>query len=169
VLQTLTMIQRRAGDSQAVAGLARSQERELRAWLQGKSRVGADSTLAGALEAAAAEVEDAHGVTVEVVVVGDSPLDERTEAVVAATREALVNAAKFARNAPISLYAEVSGERVQAFVRDRGPGFDPDAVEADRHGLRESIVGRMERNGGRAMVHTNGAGTEIELVLERPS
>jgi signal transduction histidine kinase len=169
VLQTLTLIQRRARDSQAVMGLARSQERELRSWLQGKSRAGADSTLAGALEAAAAEVEDAHGVTVEAVVVGDCPLDEHTEAVVGAAREALVNAAKFARNAPISLYAEVSGERVQAFVRDRGPGFDPGAVEADRHGLRESIVGRMERNGGRAAVHTNGDGTEIELVLERAS
>jgi signal transduction histidine kinase len=169
VLQTLTLIQRRAGDSQAVAGLARSQERELRAWLHGKSRAGADSTLAGALEAAAAEVEDAHGVTVETVVVGDCPLDERTEAVVGAAREALVNAAKFARNAPISLYAEVGGERVEAFVRDRGPGFDPDAVDADRHGLRESIIGRMERSGGRAAVHTNGAGTEIELVLERPA
>jgi phage shock protein PspC (stress-responsive transcriptional regulator) len=166
VLQTLTLIQRRAGDAQTVAGLARSQERELRAWLQGKSRPGADLSLAGALEAAAAEVEDAHGVTVEAVVVGDCALDERTEAVVGAAREALVNAAKFARGAPISLYAEVSDGRVQAFVRDRGPGFDPGAVPADRHGLRESILGRMERSGGRALVHANGNGTEIELVLE---
>ena len=150
VLQTLTLIQRRAGDPQAVAGLARSQERELRAWLQGKSHMDGELSLAGALEAAAAEVEDAHGATVEVVVVGDCPLDERTEAVVGAAREALVNAAKFAGSTPISLYAEVSGGRVQAFVRDRGPGFDPHAVPADRHGLRESILGRMERSGGHA-------------------
>jgi signal transduction histidine kinase len=167
VLQTLTLIQRRAGDPQTVAGLARSQERELRAWLQGKSDADGDLTLAGALEAAAADVEDAHGVTVEVVVVGDCALDERTEAVVGAAREALVNAAKFAAAAPISLYAEVSGDRVQAFVRDRGPGFDPQVVPADRHGLRESILGRMERNGGHAAVHANGSGTEIELTLER--
>jgi signal transduction histidine kinase len=169
VLQTLTMIQRRAQDPQAVAGLARSQERELRAWLQGKSRAGTELTLAGALEAAAAEVEDAHGITVEAVVVGDCPLDERTEAVVGAAREALVNAAKFAGDGPISLYAEVNDGRVQAFVKDRGPGFDPESVPPDRHGVRESIVGRMERSGGRAVVHANGAGTEIELVLERGS
>jgi phage shock protein PspC (stress-responsive transcriptional regulator) len=167
VLQTLTLIQRRSGDPQTVAGLARSQERELRAWLQGKSRTDGELSLAGALEAAAAEVEDAHGVTVEVVVVGDCPLDERTEAVVGAAREALVNAAKFAGSTPISLYAEVSGDRVQAFVRDRGPGFDPQVVPADRHGLRESIVGRMKRSGGCAAVHANGGGTEIELTLER--
>ena len=167
VLQTLTLIQRRAGDAQAVSGLARSQERELRAWLQGKRRAGAEQSLAGALEAAAAEVEDAHGVTVEVVVVGDSPLDDRAEALVGAAREALVNAAKFAGGDPISLYAEVTGERVHAFVRDRGPGFDLDAVPQDRHGVRESIVGRMERSGGRALVHANGTGTEVELVLER--
>jgi phage shock protein PspC (stress-responsive transcriptional regulator) len=167
VLQTLTLIQRRAGDPQAVSTLARSQERELRSWLQGKSRAGAELTLAGALDAAAAEVEDAHGVTVETVVVGDCPLDARAEAVVGAAREALVNAAKFARGAPISLYAEVTGERIEAYVRDRGPGFDPDAVPADRRGVRESIVGRMERSGGRALVHANGDGTEVELVLER--
>jgi signal transduction histidine kinase len=168
VLQTLTLIQRRAGDQQAVAGLARAQERELRAWLQGKRRERAELSLAGALEAAAAEVEDEHGVTVEAVVVGDCELDARTEALLAAVREALVNAAKFASATPISLYAEARDGRVQVFVRDRGPGFDLDAVPADRHGVRESIVGRMERNGGRASVHSNGAGTEIELVLERP-
>ncbi len=169
VLQTLTLIQRRAGDPQAVAGLARSQERELRAWLQGKRRTGGEVTLGGALEAAAAEVEDAHGVTVEVVVVGDCPVDERAQAVAGAAREALVNAAKFAGGAPISLYAELSGDRLQVFVRDRGPGFDPSAVPADRHGVRESIVGRMERIGGQARVRVDGAGagTEIELEVER--
>ena len=169
VLQTLTLIQRRAGDPAAVSALARGQERELRAWLQGKRRTGGELTLGGALEAAAAEVEDTHGVTVEVVVVGDCPLDERAEAVAGAAREALVNAAKFAGGAPISLYAELSDERLHVFVRDRGPGFDPARVPADRHGVRESIVGRMERSGGRAQVHVNGAGagTEVELELQR--
>ena len=167
VLQTLTLIQRQAQDPQAVAALARSQERELRAWLQGKRTSTEELTLGGALEAAAAEVEDTHGVTIEAVVVGDSPLDERAEAIAGAAREAMLNAAKFAGDAPISLYAELGGDRLHVFVRDRGAGFDPAAVPADRHGLRESIVGRMERSGGRAFVHVNGSGTEIELELAR--
>jgi phage shock protein PspC (stress-responsive transcriptional regulator)/two-component sensor histidine kinase len=167
VLQTLALMQKRAGDPREVASLARRQERELRAWLNGTEGAPADS-VARALEAAAAEVEEAHGVAVEVVAVGDAPLDPATEALVAAAREALVNAAKFAPGAAITVYAEVEDGRVQAFVRDRGPGFDPAAVPADRRGLRESVVGRMERHGGRAFVHSApGAGTEVELVVER--
>jgi phage shock protein PspC (stress-responsive transcriptional regulator) len=167
VLQTLALMQKRAADPREVAGLARRQERELRAWLNGTEGRPAD-TVARALEAAAAEVEVAHGVAIEVVAVGDAPLDPRTEALVAAAREALVNAAKFAGDAPISVYAEVADGRAQVFVRDRGPGFDPAAVPADRRGLRESVVGRMERNGGRAVVTAApGAGTEVELVVER--
>jgi signal transduction histidine kinase len=168
VLQTLALVQRRADDPRAVAALARRQERELRAWLSGTRESAAGESLAGALTAAAAEVEDAHGVAVEVVAVGDWRLDGGGEAVVAAAREALVNAAKFAGERPIAVYAEADGARVQVFVRDRGPGFDPDAVPADRQGLRESIVGRMERAGGQAFVRsTPGEGTEVELLLER--
>jgi signal transduction histidine kinase/phage shock protein PspC (stress-responsive transcriptional regulator) len=169
VLQTLALVQRRAEDPRAVAQLARRQERELRAWLTaGRPPGGPTLTLAAALEAAAAEVEETHGVPVEVVAVGDRPLDECGEALVAAAREALVNAAKFAGAAgPVSLYAEVEDARTQVFVRDRGPGFDPGGVPPDRRGLRESIVGRMARHGGRATVHTApGAGTEVELCLE---
>jgi signal transduction histidine kinase len=166
VLQTLALMQKRADDPRAVAGLARRQERELRAWLNGGRPPGSEATLAAALEAVAAEVEADHGVPVDVVAVGDAPLGPGAEALVAAAREALVNAAKFA-GGPISVYAEASPERLQVFVRDRGPGFDPDAVPEDRRGLRESIVGRMARHGGRAIVHTGaGAGTEIELTLE---
>jgi signal transduction histidine kinase/phage shock protein PspC (stress-responsive transcriptional regulator) len=167
VLQTLALMQRRADDPREVASLARRQERELRAWLNGTGGRGAD-TVARALEAVAADVETAHGVPIDVVAVGDAPLDPRTEALVAAAREALVNAAKFAGGAAISVYAEVEDGRVQAFVRDRGPGFDPAAVPADRRGLRESVVGRMARHGGRAIVHAApGAGTEVELVVDR--
>jgi signal transduction histidine kinase len=165
VLQTLALMQKRADDPREVAALARRQERELRAWLNGRRPD--EASLAAALEAAAQEVEDDHGVPVEVVTVGDAPLDERAAALVAAAREALVNAAKFAGPEPISLYAEVEGERIEAFVRDRGAGFDPAQVPADRRGVRESIVGRMERHGGRAVVHAApGHGTEIELVVE---
>jgi signal transduction histidine kinase/phage shock protein PspC (stress-responsive transcriptional regulator) len=167
VLQTLALMQKRADSPREVATLARRQERELRAWLNGTENAAADS-VGRALEAAAAEVEAAHGVVVDVVAVGDAPLDTQTEALVAAAREALVNAAKFAPDDAISVYAEVDDRCVRVFVRDRGAGFDPDAVPVDRRGLRESILGRMERHGGRALVHTGeGAGTEVELVVER--
>jgi signal transduction histidine kinase len=167
VLQTLTLVQKRAGDPRAVAQLARRQERELRAWLFNPDRPAPGASLSASLELAAAEVEDAHGVPVEVIAVGDRPMDERAEALVGATREALVNAAKFAPDAgEIAVYAEL-GPRSQVFVRDRGPGFDPDGVPDDRRGLRESIVGRMERFGGHAEVRSvAGAGTEIVLTLE---
>ena len=167
VLQTLALVQKRADDPRAVAQLARRQERELRAWLDG-GRPDPGDSLARSLETVAAEVEETHNVQVDVVAVGDAPMDERGAALVAAAREALVNAAKFAPDSPVQLYAEVGEERTEVFVRDRGPGFDPAAVPADRRGVRESIVGRMDRHGGRAVVHSSpGAGTEVELVMER--
>jgi signal transduction histidine kinase len=169
VLQTLAMMQRSAGNPREVASLARRQERELRSWLSGRTAA-ADgaSRLEGALERAAEEVEAAHGVPVDVVAVGDRDLDERAEALVAAAREAMLNAAKFAGGSPVSVYAETSDGRTQVFVRDRGPGFEPHRVPPDRHGVRESIVGRMERNGGQASITSSpGGGTEVELVLER--
>ena len=167
VLQTLAMVQRRAGDPNEVASLARRQERELRAWLADRPAPGQAARLAAALEAAAAEVEESHGVPVEVVVVGDRDLDPRPEAVVAAAREAMTNAAKFGGGSPVDVYAESSDARTQVFVRDRGPGFDTAAVPPDRRGVRESILGRMRRHGGRGRITSSpGAGTEVELVLE---
>ncbi|MEA2279135.1 MAG: hypothetical protein QOC78_4095 [Solirubrobacteraceae bacterium] len=164
VLQTLALVQKRAADPRAVAALARTQERELRSWLAG--REGHPDRLAAALEAAAGEVERAHGVDVEVVVVGDLDLDGRGEALVAAAREAMINAAKFGAGSPVDVYAEASDGRMQVFVRDRGPGFDAAAVPPDRRGVRESIVGRMARHGGHAAIHSApGAGTEVELTL----
>ena len=164
VLQTLALVQKRADDPRAVAALARTQERELRAWLAG--REGDHDRLAAALEAVAGEVERAHGVPVEIVVVGDRALDGRGEALVAAAREAMVNAAKFGGGSPVDVYAEASDDALQVFIRDRGPGFDPAAVPEDRRGVRESIVGRMARHGGRAAIHSApGAGTEVELTI----
>ena len=149
VLQTLALVQQRADDPKTVATLARRQERELRDWLRARPPTAERESFSAALEAAAEEVEEAHGVRIDVVAVGDHPLDERAEALVAAAREALTNAAKFAGDAgPVSAYAEASPRRVQVFVRDRGPGFALDAVPPDRRGVRESIVGRMARHGG---------------------
>jgi phage shock protein PspC (stress-responsive transcriptional regulator) len=170
VLQTLALVQKRAGEPREVAALARRQERELRTWLAGARVHGAgERWLAAELESAAQEVEEAHGVPIDVVAVGDAQLDRDGEALVAAAREAMLNAAKFAGGgAPVAVYAEAGPERLQVFVRDRGPGFDPSALPADRRGVRESIVGRMERHGGRAKIHASpGGGTEVELVLDR--
>ena len=168
VLQTLAMVQRRADEPREVAALARRQERELRAWLAGRPAPGRRPASAPALEAAAAEVEGRHGVPVETVAVGDAPLDPAAEAVVAAAREAMTNAAKFGGGSTVDVFAEVSPERLNVFVRDRGPGFDPAQVPADRRGVRESIVGRMRRHGGRATITSApGSGTEVELVLDR--
>ena len=171
VLQTLALVQKRADDPRAVAALARRQERELRTWLTGApAHAEGERWLAAALQAAAEDVEEAHGVAIDVVAVGDAPLDRDGEALVAAAREAMLNAAKFAGDAgAVAVYAEAGEERLEVFVRDRGPGFDPAAVPADRRGVRESILGRMERHGGRAAIHAapGGGGTEVELVLER--
>jgi signal transduction histidine kinase len=173
VLHTLTLIQRHADDPREVAKLARAQERELRAWLyrpEGDGRDDVPSTLAEAVRLAAAEVEDAHGVPVEVVCVGDCPLDERLGAQIQAAREAMVNAAKYGGDEPVQVYAEVEEQRVFVSVRDRGPGFDLDSVPDDRMGVRESIIGRMKRNGGEARLRpAPGGGTEVELEMERPS
>ena len=167
VLQTLALIQRHSDEPREVARLARGQERELRTWLY-RPEDRQESKLAAALEAVAGEVEDAYVVQVESVVVGDAEVDDRLGAVVQATREALVNAAKHAGGeAAVRLYAEMDSGRAQVFVRDRGPGFEPAAVRDDRRGISESIVGRMERHGGRAELRSEaGEGTEIELTME---
>jgi signal transduction histidine kinase len=167
VLQTLTLVQKRADDPREVAQLARRQERELRDWLFSGERKPAAASLATALENAAVEVEEAHRVPIDVIAVGDAGVGERGEALVAAAREAMVNAAKFAPDAgEVAVYAELSNGRAQVFVRDRGAGFDPEAIPADRKGVRESIVGRMERSGGTVKIRsTPETGTEVELDI----
>jgi signal transduction histidine kinase len=168
VLQTLALMQKRAGDPDEVAKLARRQERELRSWLAGEGPSRPSERLADALRATAVDVEESHGAPVEAVVVGDAPLDERREALVAATREALTNAAKFAADGgPVRLYAEIEDGSARVWVDDRGPGFDPDSIPKDRRGVRESIIGRMERFGGRAEIRSEpGDGTEVELSVK---
>jgi signal transduction histidine kinase len=169
VLQTLALIQRHASEPRRVASLARRQERELRGWLYGDQALGDESaSLVAALEAVAGDVEELHGVRVELASAGDCPVDSSAGALVLAAREAMTNAAKFAGVEEIDVYAEVTDDDIAVFVRDRGAGFDRSTVPADRRGLVDSIEGRMERVGGRATVVTApGEGTEVELHLVR--
>ncbi|TCO33508.1 phage shock protein C (PspC) family protein [Kribbella steppae] len=167
VLQTLALIQKQANDPKAVARLARSQERELRTWLYDEDDK-TDQTLSGAAKRAAAEVEDSHGVPVEVVTVGDCELSEPLSSMVRAARESMVNAAKHSGADKIDVFVEVDGDRAEIFVRDRGKGFDVDGVPDDRLGLRHSVMGRMERHGGRATVRSDPeTGTEVRLEMDR--
>jgi signal transduction histidine kinase len=167
VLQTLALIQKNASDAPTVTRLARSQERDLRAWLFEESPAGA-GTLTGALREIVREIEDTYGVDVELVNVGDLDLDDRTAPIVAAAREAATNAAKHAGTPAVDIYAEVSPSAVEVFVRDRGSGFDPQTVPADRQGVRNSILDRMSRHGGTAEIRsTRETGTEVRLKLPR--
>ena len=168
VLQTLALIQKRAAIRARWRRCARRQERELRRWLLERPDGRGGDSVAAALQRAAAEVEELHGVPIEVVVVGDAPLDGTLEALVPAAREAMTNAAKFAGSDHVDLYAEIGDERVEVFVRDRGAGFELDAIPEDRRGVRDSIVGRVERHGGAGRdPHRAWQGTEVELAMER--
>ncbi|KIH97591.1 histidine kinase [Streptomonospora alba] len=167
VLHTLTLIQRQAEDPREVQRLARVQERALRSWLYQRP-ADAETTVKPGLERVAAEVEEAHGVPIEVVCVGDCPIDDGVHAELRAAREAMVNASKYAGSDSISVFGEVDPEEVLVFVRDRGTGFDLDAVPEDRMGVRGSILGRMERHGGSARIRTApGEGTEVQLRMPR--
>ena len=166
VLQTLALIQRNANQPREVARLARSQERELRTKLYGVAVP--DGKFGAALHAAAAEVEDTYAITVDVVVVGpEQPLNARMEALVAASREAMVNAAKHAEVTTVSVYAELTHDSASVFVRDRGIGFDPERTDQSRQGIRGSIVGRLQRQHGAATIKSSpGQGTEVQLRVE---
>ncbi|WP_372907266.1 ATP-binding protein [Saccharopolyspora indica] len=177
VLQTLALIQKQAESEREVRRLARGQERELRNWLYGPDGYGSQrqavddapaTTFSAELTRICGEVEDSFAIKVQQVVVGDCDVDERLSAQLAAAREAVVNAAKHAQVAEVSVYAEVEAAQVSVFVRDRGAGFDPASVPADRHGLADSIRGRMQRHGGKVKVRTSpGEGTEVQMEMPR--
>lgn len=166
VLQSLTLIQRSSADPKEVTRLARASERELRNWLYRPDRK--DTKLRTAVEQIAAEVEDDYGIKVELIAVGDCDLNDDLTALVQATREALVNAAKSSGANEVSLYLEVNPTEVASFVRDRGKGFNPKRVPAKRFGIKESIIGRVERHGGTADIKsTVGEGTEVAIRMPR--
>lgn len=167
VLQTLALIQKRADDPGEVARLARGQERELRGWLFDAADKANEQSVLAAVGKAAGEVEDMFGVRIAPVTVGsDRPLDENSGALVMAAREAMVNAAKHSGADTVDVYAELAGDDLSVYVRDRGRGFDPSAVPADRHGIADSIVARVEKAGGHATISSKvGEGTEVVLTL----
>jgi hypothetical protein len=165
VLQTLALVQRQAHDPAAVTRLARRQEHELRAWMAGEAELGSE-TLGAALRTAVAEVEDEHGASVELTMLGDRRLDRSTEALAAAAREALRNAARHAPGAPVFVFGQANADGAEVFVRDEGPGFELATVPTERRGVRDSIVGRMAAVGGSANVESRpGEGTEIALRI----
>lgn len=167
VLQTLTMIQKNSQEPQTVT-LARSQERQLRQWLFGTEESVAPETLLGAVRVACGEVEDHYGIRVRPVLIGaDRPTDDASLALVLAGREAMVNAAKHSHCDEINVFLDAEDESgdIQLFVRDRGPGFSLDSIPADRQGVRQSIMGRMERAGGSVEIDSDSSGTEVILTL----
>ena len=161
VLQTLALIQRRAANEHDVVRLARAQERELRGWLFADPEKDAGQ-LSDRIKAVAAEVEDLLGNAVEVVSVGDTAVTEGQEALIQASREAMLNASRHG-GGTVSVYLEVSGGRAEVFIKDRGPGFELQHVPEDRLGVRESIIGRMNRHGGTATISSTTDGTEVRL------
>jgi signal transduction histidine kinase len=170
VLQTLTLIERVASSESDVIRLARAQERELRQWLFNPDSVGTsgptDDSFASLLGAVENDVENDYGVKVQLVVVGDCPSDEKTRLLVAAGREAAINAAKWSTASTITIFGEVETTKISLFVRDTGQGFDPDNVASDRQGIALSIKQRMTQIGGGTLIRsTLGHGTEVELVL----
>ena len=167
VLHTLALIQR-ADAPMEVVTLARRQERELRSWLYGQPAPLERERLGAAVETLASRVEELHAVAVDAVVVGDEPLDERSRAVVLACQEAAVNAARHSGVARVAVYVEAEADGITAYVRDEGKGFDPEAIPSDRRGIRDSIRGRIERQGGTVTITTEpGAGTEVALHVPR--
>ncbi len=167
VLQTLALIQR-TDDPKKMVTLARAQERDLRNWLYGPKTEGSEVGLRQALETAASDVEGKHDVPVEVVVVGDMPLNERGVALVAASGEAMTNAAKHSGAHKVSVFAEVTDSEAEIFVTDQGKGFDPTDIPEGRHGIKDSLHARMKRQGGESEINSEpGEGTEVRLTLPR--
>jgi signal transduction histidine kinase len=169
VLQTLTLIERAAANETDVVRLARNQERELRQWLfSPETMTGSSTSFVGLVGAIEHDVENDYGVRVELVTVGDCVPDERVTTMVAAGREAAINAAKWSEAASVSIFTEVEPNSISFFVRDRGVGFDLDAIPADRQGIKLSIRQRMSQLGGEAFINTAvGNGTEVQLVMPR--
>lgn len=168
VLQTLALIQR-TDDPARISMLARHQETELRDWLYGSAPLDGVDLVSTALRMAARRVEEDHQVPVEVVVVGDHPLDPSTTALVGAASEAMVNAAKHSGSGRVTVFFEADEGELSVYVTDQGKGFDMVSVPTDRKGIADSIIGRVEKAGGSAVIASEaGEGTEVHLTMPVP-
>ena len=153
-------------DPKRVVTLARVQERELRRWLYDSTPADGPELLSNALQKEADRIEQTFDVPVELVTVGDRPVDDHVRAMVAAAGEALNNAARHSGAEQVSVYSEVTEKSADVWVSDLGGGFDTEQVTRDRRGITESIVGRMQNHGGTATVSSEpGEGTEVHLRL----
>lgn len=165
VLQTLALIRARAHNPAEVAQLARAEERQLRAWLY-EDRPDVSQSLVQVIKDIIGEIEDRYGVVFETVTVGDAPPGAWSDSLVAATREALNNAAQHAAPA-FSVYLEIGADTANCFVRDHGTGFQVDDIPEGHHGVKESIIERLERHGGHAKIRSNENGTEVQMEVKR--
>lgn len=167
VLQSLALIQR-SDDPRRMVTLARSQERELRAWLYDRGPSPGSDLLSTALMSVATRIERDHDVPVEVITAGDAPLDDRIEALTRAAGEAITNAARHSGARLVTVYAEVTEDDIDVWISDQGAGFDPTTVPTDRRGIADSILGRMRRFGGDATIASDPEdGTEVRLHMQR--
>jgi signal transduction histidine kinase len=165
VLQTLALIQR-TDDPARMSILARHQEAELREWLYTESPTDDVDLVSTALKNAATRIEHDHQIPVEVVTVGDHPVDHETKALVGAATEAMTNAAKHSGADRLSLYFEAEDDELSVFVTDQGNGFDPAEVPDDRKGIARSITARVVKAGGTVeIVSESGEGTEVILRM----
>ena len=129
VLQTLALVQRQATTRPPSCGWPGARSTRCgRGWRVRRSSVA--ETLGSALREVVAGVEDEHGITIELTAIGDRPLDERGEALVAAAREALRNAARHAGGAPVYVFAEIIGPRRRGVHPRRGAGLRARTVAA---------------------------------------
>jgi signal transduction histidine kinase len=166
VLQTLKLISDTADDPPEVRHLARVQERDLRRTINEYRSPHQDSFRARLLDVRAS-VEDRFRVEIEQVIRDDAEMDDALRAVVAATTEALNNAARHSGVRQIDLFSEIHEGVARVNVRDRGVGFDPESVA--RGGLADSVVERMAAAGGSVEVRSApGRGTEIEIRMPLP-
>jgi signal transduction histidine kinase len=165
VLQTLHAIRLNTTDPE-VLHLTRQQEREVRTTIA-EMRSRFEDSLRAALLTVTGEVEDLYRVEIDAVVRSDAQLTEELEILVDASREAMVNAAKHSNDSKVELYSEIVDNTLSVYIRDRGAGFDTNAIDYTR-GIGRHI-GKVEAAGGDAAVLSRpGEGTEVTFTMATP-
>jgi signal transduction histidine kinase len=167
VLQTLAVVERRLAETEPeVARLVRDTERDLRLYIESPPVPGERVDLRTALRQATRRPARLHDLDVSVVTVEPIDLDgDRADAVCDAVAEAVMNIGKHAGTRTAVVFAQRRDDgSTFVSVRDDGVGFDAHAVDERRHGMRRSIVGRIEAVGGGVQIKSGaGEGTEVRL------